>query len=216
MSFAQQAKTVAIVLAAALVAAIGVGVWAAAGQRWVTLTVVAVVCAVLAWAVSRRLRPYTARRDLGPLCDELREIARSVPTGTVRLFEHDASGLAVQCVPAGRGRTDSFSRYSLRDIAPIGAAAPGEVIRFPLTTVRIHRLLPMAARRVWVDQLVKDTERGPVHAMATDPGAPDSAAEGPAGRADLLPADRDDLEQILHLLWASDRVTDIPVASPPA
>jgi hypothetical protein len=208
-------------MTALVVAVIGTGVWAAAGGQW--LIVAAAVAAGLALATAApTLRSFTAQRELGPLCDELREIARSVPTGTVRLFEHDASGLAVQCVPAGRGRADCFSRYALRDIEPIEDAAPGEVVRFPLTTVRVHRVLPMAARRVWVDQLVKDAETGPVRAVETASAPPQTAASADradsrtraASRTGLLLADRDDLEQILRLLWASDRITDIPVGTP--
>lgn len=212
MTFTRQLRTSRLTLTALVVLAVFVNVLVVFHQQWTNLVILLPSIAVSAWAVHVYWRLLGRQRDFADLADQLRAVAREIPSGMDRIYTSVTTTTAIHCRPGNGRGSDQFSEFDMADMDDLDRTEPGTSVNLPAVTYQVRRPAPIVWRRTWADQAVKAAEPGK---YVTLPQRRTNFRDLMRlimlnHRTGVLVPDRSELEGLLHAIQNADHIGDTP------
>lgn len=181
-------------------------------RRWVS-AVDGVVLVLAAFACGLLSRMFGHQLRYSDVAQSLRQLARDLPAGVFRVYEHEASDTALVCSPVqGRRNFDLFVTTSLRDLDE--ATDPrAEGHQFVASTeYKVMRTAPFVWRFPAVDEVTRSAAAAPAPGgLQRWVGAMKMLVLN--ARTGVMNPDRAELERLLQIVRTADHVRDMPLPS---
>lgn len=212
MTFTRQLSAIRLMLILLTGAATTAVLLALLRHQWAILAALAPLMAVFAWLVHFEWRLFSRQRDLAGQAEQLRQVARGIPTGMDRIYTSVLTTTAIHCRPGSTGGSDQFSEFDMSDMDAMDRKEPGTTVDLPAVTYQVRRSVPLVWRRVWADRGIRTVQPG---GYATLPQPTTNYRDVLRlfllnHRTGLLVPDRSELANLLHTIENADHTGDTP------
>ena len=159
-------------------------------------------------------RLISRQRPLASAAEELRQLRKTIPAHTQRLYLPTEGNVAVLCHSAASlWRTHQFTCLQLDDVADLDRAEAEEVIYLGATTYKMSVGLPLVQRTMWAEGTVKHSKHGDFHGLPRQRQTLKGALRSMwlDHKAGVLTPTANELSQVAHIMHNARTIIDTPI-----